>query len=125
MTRKNKLLNILNKHGITGLSIQKKTSRTMSANNVSRRNFSQFCKSNGFTPVGHKNAFDLNGEVYGFSTVSGDQPECRQFGEHYKGLVCNFENGQTKWYSREQLIIGSVTRVGPDGTRYYNVTGVK
>ena len=118
------LFKILDKFGIKDLSIQRNNEPISgkSANNASRSKFSKFCKDNGFKRVGAKNAFEFSGKVFGFSVVSGSRAECRQFGENYSGLVCNFKN-HTKWYSREQLILGDVTRIGPDGVKYFNVIG--
>ena len=117
------LFNILNKYGINDLSVQEKHSTALSANNASRAKFNKFCKQQGFKRVGAKNAFEFEGKIYGFSVVSGKEPECRQFGENYAGLVCSFKSGKTKWYTREQLNIGDVTRIGPDGIKYFNVEG--
>lgn len=121
---KSALFKILNKYGIENLSVQEKeAAKGLSANNASRAAFVHFCKKNGFKRLGAKNAFEFEGKVYGFSTVKGQVPECRQFGEHYAGLVCNFRDGRTKWYTREQLNVGDVTRIGPDGVKYFNVEG--
>jgi hypothetical protein len=121
--RGSKLFKILEKHGISNLSVQEKEFSGLSANNLSRAKFSKFCKDSGFKRLGARNAFEFNGKVYGFSVVQGDKVECRQFGENYDGLVCSFKGGKTKWYSRQQLVIGEVTRIGPDGTKYFNVEG--
>lgn len=113
---------ILNKYNIQGLSIQD-NKKQVSANNRSRVSFLEFCKINGFTRIGANNAFEFNGKIYGYSCVSGDDPECRQFGENYDGLVCEFKSKELKWYDRSQLNVGSVTRIGPDGVKYFNVKG--
>ena len=113
------LTKILDKHGITGLSCQKKGSKHLSANNLSRKDFITFCKQNGFTRVGALNAFRVGRDVYGFSMPSGE-PECRQFSEHYAGLVCKMPSGKIEWFSKEQLLIGGLTRVGADGAKYFN-----
>ena len=119
------LFKILDKFGISGLGVQAKESlrQGKSPNNLSRAKFSKFCKDNGFKRLGARNAFELNGKVYGFSMPAGSKVDCRQFGENYDGLVCNFKDGKTKWYTRDQLILGEITRIGPDGTKYFNVEG--
>lgn len=115
------LLKILDKHGITGLSVQ---DRGLSPNNLSRSKFIKFCKRNGFNRIGMSNSFEIAGKVYGYSLASGGV-ECRQFGEHYDGLVCEFKDGSFGWYDKSQLRIGGITRIGPDGTKYFNVVGEK
>ena len=119
------LFKILDKFGISGLGVQEKESlrQGKAPNNLSREKFTKFCKDNGFKRLGSRNAFELNGKVYGFSVVSGKKVDCRQFGENYDGLVCNFGDGKIKWYARDQLVLGKVTRIGPDGTKYFNVDG--
>ena len=113
------LSKILDKYGITGLSCQKESGKPLSANNQSRKEFIAFCKQNGFTRVGALNAFKVGEDVYAFSMPSG-KPECRQFSEHYAGLVCKMPSGKIEWFSKEQLLIGGLTRVGADGTKYFN-----
>jgi hypothetical protein len=119
-----KLNSILKKHGIKGLMSQVSCKqKPLTPNNQSREDFSAFCRANGLEGVGNKNAFILNGNVYGFSLVTqGYSPECRQFGEDYSGLVCKFPNGSFKWFDRSELSLGKITRIGPCGTKYYNAT---
>ena len=110
------IMKILDKH-----SIKYKAQRSVAgANNASRQAFSEWCSVNGFERVGAKNAFIHDGKIYGFSVVSGDIAECRQFGENYSGLVCKFPSGKVKWYTKDQLTVQSVTRVGADGIKYMN-----
>lgn len=115
---------ILNKHGIKGLKVQRGGERkTLTPNNQSRKDFSDFCRDKRVERAGNNNAFIMNGKVYGFSLVTkGYSPECRQFGEAYSGLVCKFSDGSFKWFDRSELSIGHITRIGPDGVKYYNAT---
>ena len=121
--KKNKVsisvLEILDKHGIKGLSIQEKH---LSPNNLSRSKFARFCQRNGFTRLNASNSFELAGKYYGYSLIKNGKVECRQFGEHYSGLVCESETGEVSWYDKSQLHIGNITRIGPDGVKYFNAT---
>lgn len=114
------LNDILNKHGIRGLSVQSCPKKEKGQNNISRDEFKAFCKSNNFEQIGNSNSFVLNGYTFGFSLSNSNKAECRQFSENYDGLVCKFSDGTVKWLDKEQLRIGSCTRIGPDGTKYYN-----
>ena len=114
------MFKILNKHGIVGLSVQERDSN-LSPNNLSRKKFIKFCEKNGFKRIGANNAFEFGGKIYGYSLVRGMKGECRQFGEHYEGLVCEFKGGKFKWFNKDQLVMGGVTRIGPDGVKYFNV----
>lgn len=114
------LNSILNKYGITGLGIQQSKRTTCSKNNASREEFKSFCSEHGFTSIGFTNSFFFNGKIYGFSKPSTNKAECRQFAEHYEGLVCKLPSGTVKWFDKSQLVIGSCTRIGPDGVKYFN-----
>lgn len=93
-------------------------------NNWSRKQFKKYCLMNGFKAQGNQNAFIRDGKVYAFSTPSKYKADCRQFAKHYAGLVCLMPNGDYKEYSREQLSLTFITRIGPDGTEYYQADEV-
>lgn len=88
-------------------------------NNWSRKQFKKYCLINGYKAEGKQNAFIREGKVYAFSTPQTYKADCRQFGEHYVGLVCLMPNGDYKEFNKNQLNFGAVTRVGPNGIKYY------
>lgn len=88
-------------------------------NNWSRKEFKKYRLANGYKQEGHQNAFIRDGKVYAFSTPAGYKAECRQFAEHYSGLVCLMPNGEYKEFSRDQLVLSSITRKGPGGIKYF------
>lgn len=88
-------------------------------NNWSRQQFKKYRLAHGYKQEGHQNAFIRDGKVYAFSTPASYKAECRQFAEHYAGLVCLMPNGEYKEYSRDQLVLSAVTRKGPGGIRYF------
>lgn len=94
-------------------------------NNLSKQEFKKFTADFNVEQVGRTNSFLYDGKIYGFSVTSTYTPECRQFSEQYSGLVCKLPNGDFQWYEKSELNIGNVSRIGPDGVKYFNVKGTK
>ena len=85
-------------------------------NNLSRHKFKTFLSSVvGAKQIGVTNGFIINGKKYGYSLPKSYTPECRQFAQDYDGLVCEFPDGKVKWFDKDVLNIGNVSRIGPDG----------
>lgn len=114
---------ILKKHGVKPLRAEV-TTKILSPNNLSRKVFQKFCAINGYKPVGKFNAFQIDEKIYGFSLCASYVPECRQFGQDYCGLVCQFPDGSLETYRKDQLNIGQLTRIDSSGSGYFNVKGL-
>jgi len=96
---------------------------TMSRNNLSRKLFKDFCIKLGVKPVGKTNSFINNrGYRIGFA-LKTDNNTVRQYGEDYKGVVVSNDTlSEIKYYDSGNVVKGSLSRIGTDGYKYYNVS---
>lgn len=97
----------------------------LSANNASKKEFARYCEMYGFQKHANTNSYIVDGEHIAFSVCRTYEAECRQFATYYTKLVCLFPNGEYGVFHKDELNIGNVSRIGPDGTKYHNVKGLK
>jgi hypothetical protein len=92
----------------------------MNENNLSRKKAKEFAQRLGWQQQGRGNFFITNsGELVNITLCNGVE-ESRQFRADCQYLITLREDSDlVKIYPREQLTIKGVSRIGPDGTKYY------
>lgn len=92
----------------------------MENNNISRSKAKDLASRCGWEKVGNGNFFKTKqGDLVNITMCDGE-PESRQFRLDCDYLVVtNSNNDSVKIYNREQLQVKGVSRIGPDGVKYY------
>ena len=92
----------------------------MTNNNISRFKAKELAAALGWKKVGNGNFFRTdNGELINI-TMCGKKIESRQFRKDCTHLVVmSRDSDDFEVYNKGELTIGALTRVGPDGTKYY------
>ena len=95
----------------------------MNENNLSRKKAKQFAERLGWEQQGRGNFFlTQQGELVNI-TLCNDIDESRQFRTDCSYLITLRENSDlVKIYHREQLVVKGLSRIGPDGTKYYQAS---
>ena len=99
-----------------------------STNNKSKSIFNNFIRENNLKQIGRSNTFIVDGIMVCWSYCDikkhNGRGYIRQLHECAdKLIVCMHDDGviqEYRLYDVGDLIIGTVTRIGPDGTKYYN-----
>lgn len=92
----------------------------MQNNNLSRNKAKNLAAACGWKQVGNGNFFMTNkGDLLNVTMCDGE-PESRQFRLDCNYLVVTNPNDDSvKIYHRDQIVVKGVSRIGPDGIKYY------
>ncbi len=93
----------------------------MTKNNLSRKLVKDFATRCGWSQEGNGNFFKTSkGELVNITLCDSGVNESRQFRMDCDYLITiRSDSNQVQMFHRDQLDIKGVSRIGPDGTKYY------